>query len=241
MITRCSAAERQRAHGRKRQAWLMVVPRLGFSPESFEALALFGEYLLSPGGVAPLQPRDASQVITYVHEGALAYEDATGARGVIGAGEFQRLTLERGATHTETNASPTSSARFFRVGLATWPGELVAGHQEQRFSAAQRRDVLCVVASPDGRRGSLRVHQDIVVCSAILSPGRHVVHELGAGRSAWLHTLQGELVVGDVVLAPGDGASVVGERSVSFTTRGEAEVLLIDVASRTNLKNGAAL
>ena len=103
------------------------------------------------------------------------------------------------------------------------------GHEQKRFSAADRRGALCVVASPDARRGSLRVHQDALLYSAMLSPGKHVVHELGQGRCAWLHLVEGEVTLGDVVLSTGDGAGVTAERAVSLTARVETEILLVDL------------
>jgi len=89
-------------------------------------------------------------------------------------------------------------------GLPDWTAPLAERARirlrAKRFSAAERRDGLCVVASPDGRKGSLRIHQDALVYSAMLDPGQHVVHELSPGRKAWLHVVQGEITLGDLVL-----------------------------------------
>jgi redox-sensitive bicupin YhaK (pirin superfamily) len=230
MITLRKAEERR--VDRKRQAWLMfhARDRKEAWASTFAALELFAEYRLSPGAVAPRQPSQDAETITYVREGALIYENGTGARGVIGAGEFQRLTCERGVKHSETNASRTYGAHVFRFALRA-PGEALApGHQEKRFSAAERRGVLRVVASPDARLGSLQVHQDVLVFSAIMFPGQHLVHELTDGRRAWVHAVHGEVKLGDLLLGPGDGAAVVSERAASFTTHDDAEVLLLDFA-----------
>lgn len=85
------------------------------------------------------------------------------------------------------------------------------------------------MASPDGRHGSLRVHQDVFLYSAILAPGRHVVHELFSGRSAWLHVVHGNVRLGDDALGVGDGAGFTHEGSVSITATTECEVLLLDL------------
>src|SRR6185295_16277227 len=110
------------------------------------------------------------------------------------------------------------------------------------FSAADRRGGLCVVASPDARRGSLRVHEDALLYSALLSPGKHVVHELGEGRRAWLHVVDGKATLGDVVLSTGDGAGITAERAVSLTAREETEILLVDIGAarpRSSNQGGA--
>jgi hypothetical protein len=89
--------------------------------------------------------------------------------------------------------------------------------------------VLCVVASHDGRHGSLRIAQDALMHSSILEPGQHVVHELEGDRIAWLHVVQGEVGLGDVVLGTGDGAGIVADRAVSITARQVAEILLLNL------------
>jgi len=78
------------------------------------------------------------------------------------------------------------------------------------------------------------------MCSALLGPGQHVVHELSPGRTAWLHLVQGEVMLGDVVLTTGDGVGVTAERAVSLTAREETELLLLDLGAEVprSSKNG---
>jgi hypothetical protein len=101
--------------------------------------------------------------------------------------------------------------------------------EQRRFSVAQRRDGLCVVASQDGRGSSLRLHQDALVHSALLDRGQHLAYELHTAHSAWLHVLRGGVTLGGLVLAAGDGAGIRDEPTVSFTATEETEVLLLDV------------
>jgi redox-sensitive bicupin YhaK (pirin superfamily) len=65
--------------------------------------------------------------------------------------------------------------------------------------------------------------------SALLDPGQHLVHELSQGRTVWLHVVNGEVTLGEVVLTTGDGASITAERAVSITAQEESEVLLVDL------------
>jgi redox-sensitive bicupin YhaK (pirin superfamily) len=67
------------------------------------------------------------------------------------------------------------------------------------------------------------------MCSALLEPGQHLVHELSPGRIAWLHLVEGEVTLGDIILTTGDGAGVTAERAVSLTAQSEAEILLLDL------------
>jgi redox-sensitive bicupin YhaK (pirin superfamily) len=63
----------------------------------------------------------------------------------------------------------------------------------------------------------------------LLNPGQHVVHELLPGRSAWLHLVQGNVTLGDIVLSTGDGVGLTAERALSLTTSEESEILLVDL------------
>jgi redox-sensitive bicupin YhaK (pirin superfamily) len=182
---------------------------------------------LPPGGRLPRSARDDTELLTYVREGAVTYEDSSGRLYIIRAGEFSRITGGPGARWTETNPSQTEGAQLFRICLGGTAAGVEPGCEQKRFSLAERRGKLCVVASPDGRNGSLRIHRDVLIYSSVFAGGQHVVHELPPGRCAWLHVVSGEVSLGDVVLTRGDGVVVATERAVSFTAREDGEVLLL--------------
>lgn len=228
------ACERRHVLGEGQEAWQTFYPEIlaDLLAGGFGALERFNEGRLGPGASTPRVGHDGAEVVTYVREGALSLEDSTGRTDVIQAGEFQRMTSGRGIHHSETNASRTEGAHVFQIWLRASEAGPEPRLEQKRFSAADRRGALRVVASPDGRSGSLSVHQDALMYSALLDSGRHIVHELSPGRSAWLHVVQGEVTVGDVFLSSGDGARVTGERAVSLTAQEESEILLLDVADR---------
>jgi redox-sensitive bicupin YhaK (pirin superfamily) len=241
MITLRRANERHHDRRRKQEVWHTFRPdRADALAGGFGTLEILDEDRLPPGAVVPRHRDRDAEIVTYVREGALAHEDSTGRSGVIHAGEFQRMTAGRGIRHSESNASRTDWAHVFQIWLRPSEAGREPGHEQKRFSAAERRGALCVIASPDARRGSLRVHQDALVYSAMLDPGQHVVHELSHGRSAWLHLVQGEVTLGDSVLTTGDGAGVTAEPAVSLTAREAAEILLVDLGARvpSSPKNG---
>lgn len=233
MITLRRANERHHDQRRKQEVWHTFPPdRVDALPGGFGALEILDEDRLAPGAGVPRHPHRDAEIVTYVREGALAHEDSMGRSGVIHAGEFQRMTAGRGIRHSESNASRTDWAHVFQIWLRPSEAGLEPGHEQKRFSAAERRGGLCVVASPDARRGSLRIHQDARVYSAMLDAGQHVIHELSQGRSAWLHLVQGEVTLGDTVLTTGDGVGVTSEPAVSLTAREETEILLVDLGER---------
>jgi len=235
LITVRRANERHHDRRGKRDAWLTFHAGNGAPPigHGLGILEIFSETHLPPGASIPRYPRRETEIITYVREGTLAYEDAKGRPGVLCTGEFQRMTPGRGVRRNETNASRTDWAHVFQVGFYPSQAGPDAGHEQKRFSSAERRGLLCTVGSPDSRRGSLRIHQDAVMQSALLDPGQHLVHELTPGRSAWLHVVEGGVTLGDVVLTTGDGCGITAERAISITAQNRSEILLIDVAGTT--------
>jgi quercetin 2,3-dioxygenase len=238
MIALRRADERRHLRHHEQEAWLTFYRQDGADPlaHGFGALEILNEDRLPPGARVPLEPYHAAEILTYVLEGALAHEDSAGRSGVSQAGEFRRVTAGRGVRPSEANASRIDWAHTFQIGLHPSEAELDPSDEQRRFSAAERRGDLCVVASPDGRRSSLRIHQDALIYSALLDPGQHLIHELAPGRSAWLHVVRGETTLGDVVLTTGDGAGVSADRALSLTAREETEILLLDLGARGKLQ-----
>jgi redox-sensitive bicupin YhaK (pirin superfamily) len=230
MIVLRRADERQHERRSKREAWLTFSSRDPTDPfaKGFGTLETLKEGRLSPRAGIRQPARDA-EIITYVREGTLAYQDSLGQPGVIRAGEFQRMTAGRGIRYSEMNASPTESAHVFQIWLRPCLEPLDPGHEEKRFTAAERRGILCAVASSDGRRGSLKLHQDAVLYSMTLGRGQHMIHELSPKRSAWLHLVHGRADFETVTLNAGDGVGISAERSLSLTARQETEILLLDL------------
>lgn len=218
MISLRRAGHRQHEVRRDREIWQT------FLAEGFGTLELLDEKRLAPRVTASSSSRGGDQIFTWVMQGAL-----TQAGTVLSAGEFQCLTASAEPSPGETNMSRTEWAHFFRLSLRPSGPAAAPRCEQRRFSAAQRRGLLCIVASPDGQRGSLHLQQDAVIYSAVLARGQHPVHELLPGRTAWLHVVSGELSLGDLVLAAGDGAGLCAEPAVSVTARRDTELLLVDL------------
>ena len=235
MITVRRADTRHHERRGKRDIWCTFDPRNREDAlaDGFGALKIVCENRLPPSAGLPHRPRRADDIITYVREGAVAYTDSLGDSGVIQTGEFQHLTTVRATRHHEANASRAHWAHVFQIGFHAATVGLEAGREQKRFTAAQRSGGFCVVASPDARGQSLRIHQDVVMYSAILESGQHVVHELAPTRRAWVHVVAGQALLGPFILSDGDSAAVSTERAVSMTARDHTEVLLFDVGEQT--------
>lgn len=231
MITLRKAGEREHVRRRKHERWLTLFPQdqSGLLADGFGHLRAFEEGRLAPRVSRRHPIKEEAEIITYVREGTLAYEDSTGRSGIISAGEFQRMTAGPGIRYGETNTSPTKWAHVFQLWLHPAVVGLEPGHEQKRFSVPERRGIKCIVASPEVRKGSLRLHQDALLFSSILERGQHLVHELSVGRSAWLHIVQGAVRCGSTLMSTGDGAGIQAELAVSVTATEATEILLLDL------------
>jgi quercetin 2,3-dioxygenase len=197
--------------------------------DSFHGMTVLDENLLAPGSEAVRRSTPA-EVLTYVVEGALTWEDERGGSGVLRAGEFQRS--RRGEEHRlrESNASQGSWVSFFQIAFGPPRAPSTVLHSQRHFTLASRRGSWRLVASPDGRGGSLQLDEDALVSSVIVEPGRHLVYPLGEGRAAWLHVVTGCVRFGEFEFSAGDGVSVTEAFALSVTARERSELLLIEVA-----------
>lgn len=212
-------------------SWLALLPEAGQGSFAggFGAIATLDEERLSPGARTRRRPAAGTETVAYVLAGTLAYADLTGRHAILEAGDFLSVTSGDGFQHAERNVSCTERAHVVLIGLRRTTPSGRPSVEQQRFGAADRRGELRVVASVDGRGGSLTVHQDVVMLSALLFRGQHIVYPLRPGRSAWCQVVVGGVTLGGVALETGDGASVTGERVVSLTATSEAEVLVVDM------------
>jgi len=231
MITLRAATERHRERRSKRTAWYSFRNMASTDVYSygFGALERFDEYHLDIGASILLRPPRTVEIITYVVEGEVHVRESTRVRGSLQAGEFQRWSGE-GASQRQTNASRSATTRVFHLWFRHDARVASALLEQKRFSTAERRGELRVVAAHDGRSGSHRVHSDVLVYSAIIEAGQHLVHELGPRRSAWLHVVDGEALLPEARLRAGDAASFTLERAVSLTAKVASELLLVELA-----------
>ena len=197
--------------------------------DGFGILSIFKEIKFSPDGSSGTHRYDEAEVFTYVCKGDVVQEDSTGYSGVIHTGEFQYMCTGADCYHTETNASQTHEAQIYRISLHPAVGGLECSREQKRFTVAERRNVLCVVASHDGRKGSLRMNQDALIYSSILHTGHHLVQEIQPGRTAWLLILSGKVRLNDIILGWGDSVGFVVEPAVSVTVLETTELLLVDL------------
>jgi len=175
-------------------------------------------------------PQKDLEIITYVREGILIHQGTDGGLQRLESGEFQRSNACRGIRHRALNGSLVDSAHVFQSAILAKGRAPRPLQQQKRFPQADREGILRIVVSPDGVQASLPILQDVRLYSSILLLGHHLIHELAAGRGAWLQVVHGRIRLSGQELGPGDGAALENVSSLSFTAQEAAEILLFDLA-----------
>jgi quercetin 2,3-dioxygenase len=196
----------------------------------FRALRVINEDRVEGGKGFGTHPHRDMEIISYVLSGSLQHKDSMGTGSVIRPGDVQRMSAGTGVTHSEFNASATEPVHFLQI----WILPEVRGHapsyEQKHFTEAERQGCLRLVASKDGRAGSLSLHQDAAIFAGLLGAGDRVTHDLPNGRGAWLHVARGKVEVGGQELMSGDAAAFQEGEEISVVGREPSEILLFDLA-----------
>jgi hypothetical protein len=197
---------------------------MGFGP-----LRVINEDRVQPGmGFGTHGHRDM-EIISYVLEGALEHKDSLGNGSVIRPGDVQRMSAGTGVRHSEFNPSAAEPVHFLQIWIEPSVRGVTPGYEEKAFDAAAKRGRLCLVASPDGRDGSVTIHQDAFVYATLLDGAQSFVHAVAPGRRAYVHVARGEATVNGHVLKAGDALKAADVAEIRMEGGRDAEVLLFDL------------
>jgi len=233
MITPRRASDR----GRTRTSWLDGRHTFSFGEYhdpghmGFRSLRVINEDRVAPAGGFDTHGHRDMEIITWVLEGTLQHKDSMGIGAPIRPGEVQRMTAGTGVLHSELNPSRDQPVHLLQIWILPESRGLHPGYEQRSFADARG---LALLASRDGRDGSVTIHQDADVWLA-RPAGATLELPVRAGRGAWVQAARGALTLraGDgaaVELAPGDGAAVEDEPGLTIAGRGDAEALVFDLA-----------
>lgn len=196
----------------------------GFGP-----LLVINEDRVAPGqGFGTHGHRDM-EIISYVLEGALEHKDSIGTGSVLHYGDVQRMSAGTGVRHSEFNGSKSEQVHFLQIWIEPNVTGIPPSYEEKRFAPETKQGQLRLVASSDGRDGSVLIHQDAAIYAAIMKPGDRLAHALAAGRTGYVHVIRGQVTVNGIALGGGDALKISAEASISLGDAADAEVLVFDL------------
>jgi redox-sensitive bicupin YhaK (pirin superfamily) len=221
--------------GRADHGWLRSYHTFSFADYhdaehmGFGHLRVINEDRIQPGtGFGTHGHRDM-EIISYVLEGALAHKDSMGTGSTIVPGDVQRMSAGKGVLHSEFNHAQDVT-HFLQIWIEPNVAGIPPSYEQKHFDAASKRGRLRLVASPDGREGSVTIHQDAFVYAGLLDGAERAVHKLQPGRRAFVHLARGRLAANGQPLEAGDALKAVDTAEIVLEKGKDAEVLLFDLA-----------
>jgi len=195
----------------------------------FGKLRVINEDWIEPGQGFGEHPHQDMEIVTYMIDGALQHQDSMGNGSVIQPGELQRMTAGTGVRHSEFNASQNDTAHLLQIWILPEQNGLEPGYEQKLFPAEDKNNRWQLVVSPDGRDGSLTIHQDISLRSTVLSKGAAIDYAFDAGRRGFLHVVYGDIDVEGEQLSAGDAITIVDHATLSLRATSDADLLLFDM------------
>ena len=200
---------------------------MGFGP-----LRVINEDRVEPGRGFGQHSHQNMEILSWVLDGALAHKDSIGTGAIIVPGEMQRMTAGTGIAHSEFNNSSKEPVHFLQIWILPATSGLKPGYEQRSFSAKLDGN-LFLVASADGRDGSVLIHQDVDLYVARFAADAELTHQFRSGRIGWLQVARGSVELDGQSLEQGDGAAIEGLSSIKIEALEDAEVLLFDMAAGT--------
>ena len=232
MITIRKAEDRGHAdHG-----WLNTYHTFSFAdyhdPEQmgFRGLRVINEDRVRPGEGFGTHPHRDMEIISYVLEGGLQHRDSMGNGSVIKPGDVQRMSAGSGVTHSEFNASKDELVHFLQIWLLPAERGIKPSYEQKTFTPKETAGRLRLVASPDGRDGSVTIHTDAAVYTGLFDKGVTGELAVAKGRYSWVQIARGKARINGHELKAGDGVALSGEDLVRIEGVEASEVLVFDLA-----------
>jgi quercetin 2,3-dioxygenase len=199
-----------------------------YDPEHMgvSALRVINDDRVVPGRGFATHSHQDMEIISYVKKGAIEHKDSMGNVEKLPAGEFQLMSAGTGVTHSEYNPSTSETLEFLQIWIEPDAYGIKPGYQQKRFAA---REGLQLIVSPDGREGSLLIHQDACMYQLVLSAGQSTAYSPGSGRTLYVHVVSGTLSVNGERLSAGDGATVKPVDVAEFAGEENSEALVFDL------------
>jgi redox-sensitive bicupin YhaK (pirin superfamily) len=197
---------------------------MGFGP-----LRVINEDFVAAGAGFPTHPHRDMEIITYLLAGELSHKDSLGTGSTIAPGEVQRMSAGTGIRHSEFNPSADNATHLLQIWIIPEEENITPSYEQKDFSQKRKAGQLTLLASPDGREGSVTIHQQASMSVLDLDAGQTFTHTPTEGRLTWVQVARGNAEMNGQALRQGDGAAVRDEKSLQFKASDKAEILLFDL------------
>jgi redox-sensitive bicupin YhaK (pirin superfamily) len=230
-----NAVRRSTERGHANHGWLDSHHSFSFADYfdpnhvEFGPLRVINEDRVAPGAGFGTHPHRDMEIISYVLSGELAHKDSMGTGSVIRPGDVQRMSAGSGVRHSEFNNSPTEGLHFLQIWIKPDVFGIEPSYEEKHFADSEKQGRLRLIASPDGRDGSVLIHQDASIYAGRFDAEDQASMVFKPGRRSYVHVVRGEVRANGIALGAGDGLKITETPALRIDGGRKAEVLVFDV------------
>jgi redox-sensitive bicupin YhaK (pirin superfamily) len=195
----------------------------------FSVLRVINEDFIAGGMGFGEHPHRDMEIISYVMAGSLQHKDSMGNQAVIRPGEVQRMSAGTGVRHSEFNPEPNQSTHLFQIWILPKEKNIQPGYGQKSFEREIANNKLVLVASENGRDGSVSINQDANMYISRTKEGDLVPFSMNSDRHIWVQVLKGKLDINGEIVAAGDAIAAGQEKSLSLKSMVDSEVIIFDL------------
>jgi redox-sensitive bicupin YhaK (pirin superfamily) len=215
--------------GHIQQGWLNTYHTFSFADYfddewvHFRSLRVMNEDRIASNQGFGMHPHRDMEIITYVLSGEVAHTDSMGNSGIIKPGDVQRMSAGTGIFHSEVN--PLDEELYlYQIWILPKPT-----YEQKRFEDSEKKNVLRLVASPDGAVGSVTIGQDAKLFASLLDTGKSLSQPITPGRAIWVQAVAGKVSVNGIEIGTGDAAAITDETQLHIEAKEDSHLLIFDL------------
>jgi redox-sensitive bicupin YhaK (pirin superfamily) len=140
----------------------------------------------------------------------------------------QRMSAGTGVRHSEYNHDKAGTTHFLQIWIEPKFTGIRPSYEQKHFSADEKRGRLRLIASPDGRDGSVSMNQDAFLYAGLFDGVERAGLAIVPSRKGYVHVARGTVRVNGETLKAGDALKLEGG-PVTIDGGQGAEVLVFDL------------
>jgi redox-sensitive bicupin YhaK (pirin superfamily) len=138
------------------------------------------------------------------------------------------MSAGTGVRHSEYNHSKDGVTHFLQIWIEPKFTGIRPSYEQKHFSAEDKRGRLRLIASPDGRDGSVSMNQDASLYAGLFDGAERAELPLAGSRRGYVHVARGSISVNGQRLDAGDAMKLDGG-TIELKGGKAAEVLVFDL------------
>lgn len=195
----------------------------------YSVLRVINEDTVAGGAGFGMHSHKDMEIVTFILYGELRHQDSMGNITVLVAGDVQRMTAGTGVRHSEFNASSNQPVHLLQIWINPAQNKLTPSYEEKNFSIEKKQNRWCLIVSPNGHDGSIKIHQNASIYASLLAQGNTLTILTNQDRCAYLQVAIGSVMLNEQILLAGDAVMIAQSACYEIIAQEDSELLLFDL------------